>query len=118
MNLRIHVKRIYDGPADDDGFRVLIDRLWPRGFRKEAVRLDAWAKDLAPSTALRKWFAHDPVKFGEFTVRYRRELADRQGAIEELRAAVIGDTLTLVYAAADPVHNHAVVLCKYLQEVV
>lgn len=117
MNLRIQVKRIYDGPADEDGFRVLIDRLWPRGFRKEAVRLDAWAKDLAPSTALRKWFAHDPAKFGEFTVRYRRELADRQGAIEELRAAVIGDTLTLVYAAADPVHNHAVVLCEYLQVV-
>ncbi len=118
MNLRIHLKRIYDGPADEDGFRVLIDRLWPRGLRKEAVRLDAWAKDLAPSTGLRKWFAHDPAKFAEFTVRYRRELADRQGAIEELRAAVIGDTLTLVYAAADPVHNHAVVLCKYLQEVV
>lgn len=118
MSLRIRVKRIYDAPAVEDGFRVLIDRLWPRGLRKEAVRLDAWAKALAPSTALRKWFAHDPAKFGEFTVRYRRELADRQGAIEELRAAVVSDTLTLLYAASDPVHNHAVVLRKYLREVV
>ena len=118
MNVRIHVKRIYDDPADEDGFRVLIDRLWPRGLRKEAARLDAWNKDLAPSTALRKWFAHDPAKFGQFTVRYRRELADRRGAIEELRAVIIGDTLTLVYAASDPVHNHAVVLCDYLHEVV
>lgn len=117
MNLRIRVKRIHDDPADEDGFRVLIDRLWPRGLRKEAAHLDYWAKDLAPSTALRKWFAHEPAKFGEFAVRYRRELADRQGAIEEMRAAVVGDTLTLLYAASDPVHNHAVVLCDYLHDV-
>ncbi|MEE8155781.1 MAG: DUF488 family protein [Phycisphaerales bacterium] len=116
MSLRIRVKRIYDAPSDEDGYRVLIDRLWPRGIRKEAARLDAWKKALAPSTELRKRFAHDPAKFEDFTARYRLELEDRQGAIEELRTAVIGDTLTLVYAAADSVHNHAVVLRDYLQE--
>lgn len=116
MSLRIRVKRIYDAPSDEDGYRVLIDRLWPRGIRKEAARLDAWKKALAPSTELRKRFAHDPAKFEDFAARYRLELEDCQGAIEELRLAVIGDLLTLLYAAADPVHNHAVILRDYLQE--
>ena len=116
LSLRIRVKRIYDAPSDEDGYRVLIDRLWPRGIRKEAARLDAWKKALAPSTELRKRFAHDPAKFGDFSARYRLELEDRHGAIEELRLEVIGDLLTLLYAAADPVHNHAVILRDYLQE--
>ncbi len=116
LSLRIRVKRIYDAPSDEDGYRVLIDRLWPRGIRKEDARLDAWKKALAPSTELRKRFAHDPAKFEDFAARYRLELEDCQGAIEELRLAVIGDLLTLLYAAADPVHNHAVVLRDYLQE--
>ncbi len=116
MDLRIQIKRVYDAPSKEDGFRVLIDRLWPRGISKEAARLDAWAKELAPSTALRKQFAHDPARFAEFTERYRAELADRQDAVKEFQASVIGETLTLLYAAADPVHNHAVVLRDYLDE--
>lgn len=116
MDLEIRIKRIYDDPADDDGFRVLIDRLWPRGISKDAAQLDAWAKELAPSTELRKQFAHDPARFAEFTKQYQAELADRQDAIEEFKAAVVCDTLTLLYAAADPVHNHAVVLRDYLMQ--
>ncbi len=116
MSLQIHVKRIHDAPSDEDGYRILIDRLWPRGISKEAARLDGWKKDLAPSTELRKWFARDPAKFEDFTDRYRLELADRQGAIKELKSEINGDTLTLLYASADPVHNHAVLLRVYLQE--
>lgn len=116
MDLRIQIKRVYDAPSKEDGFRVLIDRLWPRGITKEAAHLDTWAKDLAPSTALRRQFAHDPARFAEFTEQYRAELAGRRDVIEEFQAAVVGDTLTLLYAAADPVHNHAVVLRDYLDE--
>ncbi len=116
LSVRIRMKRVYEAPGDEDGFRVLVDRLWPRGLRKEAARLDAWAKDLAPSSELRRWFAHDPAKFIEFTARYRRELAGHRGAIEQLLSAATDDTLTLLYAAKDPVHNHAVVLRAYLDE--
>ena len=116
MSSRIRVKRAYDAPAPEDGFRVLIDRLWPRGLRKEDAHLDTWAKDLAPSSPLRQWFDHDPAKFAAFTNRYRRELSDHQNDVEELLAAAADRQMTLLYAAADPVHNHAVVLRAYLDE--
>ncbi len=114
--MRIKTKRIYDPPAEDDGFRVLIDRLWPRGVRKDAAGIDHWAKDLAPSTELRQWFNHDPSRFDAFADRYRAELADRRGLIDELLAAARGRDMTLLYAAKDTVHNHAPVLRAYLTQ--
>ncbi len=108
----VKLKRAYDPPARGDGWRVLVERLWPRGVRKQALALDAWEKDLAPSHALRKWFAHDPARWAEFQRRYRRELAepparDRLRALVELAAT---RTVTLVFAARDVEHNNAVAL--------
>jgi uncharacterized protein YeaO (DUF488 family) len=109
----IQLKRVYEPPSRADGYRVLVDRLWPRGIAKEALKLDAWAKDLAPSTGLRRWFAHDPAKWGEFRKRYRAELS-RAGAgkivRELLTSARRAKTVTLLYGAKDREHNEAVVL--------
>lgn len=115
MKFEVRIKRVHDEPTEADGYRVLIDRLWPRGVTKGAARLDDWAKDLAPSTELRTWFGHDPAKFDEFAEQYRSELAADHDAIKALRSNVTGGVLTLIYAAADPVHNHAVVLRDVLQ---
>ncbi|MFZ1019082.1 MAG: DUF488 domain-containing protein [Candidatus Cybelea sp.] len=111
--IEIKLKRAYDEPAAGDGFRVLVDRLWPRGISKERLQLDAWAKDLAPSTELRKWFAHDPARWAEFVKRYRAELtqsgaADAVAAL--LESAKRSKTITLLYGARDREHNEAVVL--------
>ncbi|MHB8141731.1 MAG: DUF488 domain-containing protein [Vulcanimicrobiaceae bacterium] len=113
MTLMIQLKRAYDKPVRDDGFRILVDRLWPRGVRKEDLRLDTWAKALAPSTTLRQWFAHDPARWTEFCKRYRAELASANASetIEELlKLARSAKTITLVYAAKDTEHNEAIVL--------
>ncbi|MHC5113639.1 MAG: DUF488 domain-containing protein [Planctomycetota bacterium] len=112
--MSIRIKRIYDEPSDDDGYRVLVDRLWPRGVRKDAAGLDAWAKGVAPSPELRKTFGHAPERFEEFTELYRAELDDLAHEIETLLADVPGNTLTLLYAARDRQHNHAIVLREYL----
>lgn len=113
MPVTVALKRAYDRPARDDGFRVLVDRLWPRGVKKADLHLDAWAKTLAPSTELRKWFGHDPEKWSEFRKRYRSELA-RSGAAEtaaDILAQAKGTkVVTLVYGARDTEHNEAVVL--------
>jgi len=111
--MKIVIKRAYDTPADD-GYRVLVDRLWPRGVRKEAAALDEWDKDVAPSTELRQWFGHDPAKFEEFRARYEAELAASDAPQQLLERAAGHDTLTLIYAAKDPECNHAVVLRDYL----
>lgn len=111
----VRTKRIYDPPKKSDGYRVLIDRLWPRGIKKDAARLDAWRKDLAPSTELRQWFDHDPAKFEAFAKRFAAELAGRPGAIEGLLADAGGKTITLLYAAKDTEHNHAVLLRDMLE---
>jgi len=116
MPLAIRIKRAYDPPEPTDGFRVLIDRLWPRGIRKEDARLDLWAKDIAPSPALRQWYQRDPAKFAEMRNRYRRELEQNRPAVDALLAAVQGDTLTLVYASRDTEHNHANVLREFLEK--
>jgi uncharacterized protein YeaO (DUF488 family) len=109
------IKRVYDAPAAADGLRILVDRVWPRGVSKQAAALDAWAKELAPSTALRQWFAHDPDKFPEFTKRYHAELDGLRGAIEAYLAEWTDHkTVTLVYSARDAQHNQAVVLRGYL----
>lgn len=108
----IQLKRAYDKPARGDGFRILVDRLWPRGIKKEDLRLNAWAKTLAPSTELRKWFAHDPSKWPEFRKRYRAELSASAATktIRELLTAAKGRTITLLYGAKDREHNEAIVL--------
>ena len=119
--MTFQIKRIYDDVAADDGCRVLVDRLWPRGVSTERARLDAWLKEVAPSPALRAWWNHDPARLDEFSARYRAELegdAATQRAVDELRqlAAHNPPTTTLLYGAKDPHVNHARVLADYLAE--
>jgi len=116
--MKIQLKRAYDEPDSSDGFRVLVDRLWPRGKKKEALRLDLWAKALSPSTELRKWFGHDPSRWPEFRQRYLAELKtpEKKDAIDQLLQAARGyPVLTLVYGAKDTEHNEAVVLQSFLE---
>lgn len=112
--MKIVIKRVYDEPSEADGYRVLVDRLWPRGVKKETLALDEWCKDIAPSTELRKWFAHDPAKFEEFAARYISELEASEVPKALLARAKGSATLTLVYAAKDPKVSHATVLQDYL----
>jgi len=109
-------KRIYEDPSDDDGYRVLVDRLWPRGVSKEEAQLDEWLKDIAPSTELRKWFDHDPDKFGEFAKRYKGELTNRAEAVDHLLETAGKQQVTLLYAAKDDIHNHVKVLNDFLDD--
>jgi uncharacterized protein YeaO (DUF488 family) len=111
----VRLKRAYEPPAATDGYRVLIDRLWPRGVARRAARLDEWARELAPSTELRRWFAHDPARFAEFRHRYTVELSEQEGKLRELRRRAREGTLTLVYSARDAEHNDAVVLAELLR---
>jgi uncharacterized protein YeaO (DUF488 family) len=111
----IRLKRAYERTAASDGERILIDRLWPRGVTREEARLDEWAAELAPSTALRRWFAHDPGRFEEFRRRYIDELAGHESKLRELRQRARRGTVTLVYAARDGEHNDAVVLAEVLR---
>lgn len=108
----IRIKRIYDKPAKDDGIRVLVDRLWPRGVSKEDAQLDEWLKDVAPSTELREWFDHKPERFEEFAKRYEHELHANPAMGELKKLAAKASTLTLLYGAKDPQINHAVVLLR------
>lgn len=112
----IGVKRAYEAPAAKDGYRVLVDRLWPRGLAKEGAKLDAWLKEIAPSTELRKWFGHDPEKWPEFKRRYFEELDGRDQALQELLAKVRAGHVTLLYGARDERHNQAVALREYLEK--
>ncbi|MFC7878932.1 DUF488 domain-containing protein [Isoptericola sp. NPDC057391] len=113
--MTITVKRVYDDPGPDDGARVLVDRLWPRGISKDHARLDRWCKEVAPSTDLRTWFHHDPDRFEEFERRYRAELADNP-EVPELAGLGAGDRrLTLLYSARDTEHNQALVLRDVLE---
>jgi uncharacterized protein YeaO (DUF488 family) len=113
MNVR--VKRVYEAPEGADGYRVLIDRLWPRGVSRERAALAEWDRALPPSTALRRWFDHDPSRFEEFRRRYIEELRDQRPRIAELRRRAREGTLTLVYSARDTEHNDAVVLAEILR---
>jgi uncharacterized protein YeaO (DUF488 family) len=110
----LHIKRAYDAPAAEDGQRILVDRLWPRGLSKEKAHLDHWAKEVAPSDALRHWFGHDPDKWDEFRSRYHAELRANDAAVAALRAQIGGKPATLLYAAHDTEHNNAVVLRDFL----
>jgi uncharacterized protein YeaO (DUF488 family) len=111
----VRIKRAYQPPAASDGYRVLIDRLWPRGVRREGAGLDERAQELAPSSDLRRWFGHDPDRFGEFRRRYTAELAGQEEKLRELRRRARQGTLTLVYGAHDEEHNDAVVLAEILR---
>jgi uncharacterized protein YeaO (DUF488 family) len=111
----LQVKRVYDDPEPADGFRVLVDRLWPRGLSKERAAIDLWCKEVAPSTDLRAWFGHQPDRFTEFAVRYVDELGNNP-AVGQLREVIVKrPTSTLVYGAKDEASNHAVVLADYLR---
>ena len=109
----IRIKRVYDPPDEADGTRVLVDRLWPRGLRKENATLTLWLKEIAPSPELRKWFGHDPARWTEFSRRYRAELERNDEAVARLADLSKRGPLTLLYAAHDTVHNHAPVLAAY-----
>ncbi len=106
----IQLKRIYDPPARSDGYRVLVDRVWPRGVTKRGAALDEWMKEIAPSTALRTWFAHRAERWGAFHARYRRELEQHGAQLATLRARAAKGGVTLLYGAKDTEHNQAVVL--------
>ncbi|WP_298354548.1 DUF488 family protein [Rhodoblastus sp.] len=108
--LDIRIKRAFEKASGDDGLRVLVDRLWPRGLRKEDAAIDLWLKELAPSAELRIWFGHDPVRWEEFRRRYLAELAPKSALLDEIRRSAAGRKLTLIYAAKDQAHNQAVVL--------
>lgn len=107
---QVRIKRAYEPAANEDGARILIDRLWPRGIKKEALQLSEWNRDLAPSTELRKWFNHDPSLWGEFQQRYKAELAEHQEALQALRERARKEVICLVYGARDEAHNNAVVM--------
>jgi|GEM_PF-37654 len=109
-------RRVYDAPSPEDGYRVFIDRLWPRGIKKEALAMDAWAKDVAPSPALRKWFGHRPERWAEFCRRYRAELDGRGDLLRTLAIKTRDRPVTFLIAARQPVHNHAVALLAYLRD--
>jgi uncharacterized protein YeaO (DUF488 family) len=113
----VRLKRAYEPSSRADGYRVLVERLWPRGLKKQDAHFDAWLKDVAPSDALRKWFGHDPSRFGEFRERYRKELRAEpaQDALDARARRADKATVTLVYAAHDETHNSAVVLAKELE---
>ena len=115
LDMDIALKRAYEPAAGSDGYRVLVDRLWPRGVSRERARIDEWARDLAPSNELRTWFGHDPARFHEFRRRYVLELEGQTARLRDLRRIARQGRLTLVYAARDPEHNDAVVLADVLR---
>lgn len=111
----IRVKRVYEQPSDQDGYRILVDRFWPRGLRKSEARLDLWIKEIAPENRLRKWFSHDPEKWEEFRKCYLKELEQKEEYVQELLGKAREKDLTLLYAAKDETFNNATVLKEYLE---
>ncbi len=112
----VKLKRVYEPPDREDGKRILIDRLWPRGIKKEDAKIDEWIKEIAPSTELRKWFSHDPVKWPEFRRRYRKELKDMSDVVTRLTEQAKRSTITLLFAAKDAAHANAVVLKEVIDQ--
>lgn len=113
--MQVWLKRAYEQPGDNDGYRILVDRIWPRGVSKEKLKLDAWLKELAPSAELRRWFGHDPEKWNEFKHRFFVELDGCKTAMEELLFFTKKGQVTLIFAAHDEKHNNAVALKEYLE---
>lgn len=114
--MKVRLKRVYETFEDDDGFRVLVDRLWPRGMKKEDIKLDYWASDLAPTNELRKWFGHDVKKWNEFKKRYMNELEANSEYVHELLSMSDKSILTLLYSAKNRDYNQAVVLKKFIED--
>ncbi|MCO5948606.1 DUF488 domain-containing protein [Mucilaginibacter flavidus] len=113
--MKINIKRVYEAPAKEDGVRILVDRLWPRGLTKEKAAVDTWLKEIAPSTELRKWFGHKPAKWVEFKKRYHQELKENNEQVLLLKEQLKRGTVTLVYGAKDEKHNEALVLKEFYQ---
>lgn len=114
-SLRLRVKRIYEPPSAEDGARLLVDRLWPRGLKTKEVPLDGWIKDVAPSSELRRWFGHDAARWREFHRRYFKELDEKSDACRAIARQARRGTVTLLYSARDVEHNNAVALADYLR---
>jgi uncharacterized protein YeaO (DUF488 family) len=114
----LQVKRVYDPPSNEDGVRVLVDRLWPRGLTKATAAVDLWLKDISPSVDLRRWFNHDPSRWTEFMQRYADELEKKKPAVAALAGAVRRGRVTLLFGARDPQHNNATALFYYLNRVI
>lgn len=112
---KVRLKRVYDEPSEDDGARILVERLWPRGMTKDRAAIDLWLKEIAPSPELRRWFGHDPAKWGEFQRRYRAELEANEEAVRTLCDWIRKGPVTLVYAAKDEERNSAALLKAYLE---
>ena len=110
LTANIALKRAYEPPSEADGMRILVDRLWPRGVTKKAAAIDRWDKEVAPSTELRKWFGHEPARWTEFQRRYRAELKSNKDQLEAIRTLAQAGPVTLIYAAHDTAHSHAIVL--------
>ena len=115
FKMSFKIKRAYEVPARDDGVRILVDRIWLRGVSKAAARIDQWRKELAPSTALRKWFGHDPARWAEFKRRYFAELETQRESLDEVRTLAKDKTVTLIYSAKDAEHNQAVALREFFK---
>ena len=111
----IKTRRIYDKPEADDGFRILVDRIWPRGLKKNNIKIDLWQKDIAPSASLRKWFNHDSKKWNEFKSRYYEELKDKQEIVKLFLEKAEQGTITLLYSSKEEKYNNAIALKEYLQ---
>ncbi len=112
----VKIKRVYDDFSPDDGKRFLVERLWPRGIKREELKIDGWLKDLAPSTQLRKWFGHVPQRWEEFRTKYMSELDENQRYLQPILEAIKSDNVTLLYSAKDVKHNGALVLKEYLED--
>jgi uncharacterized protein YeaO (DUF488 family) len=110
----VNIKRIYDPPSPGDGTRILVDRLWPRGIKKDVAGIDEWMKEIAPSDELRKWFGHEPTKWEEFRKRYKAELRGKKDMLDRIRSLAAKGKVTLLFAAKDAEHNNAVVLKEVL----
>lgn len=116
MKHQIKIKRIYDTPLVDDGLRILVDRLWPRGISKEKAHIDYWEKEIAPSNELRKWFGHKPEHFKEFENKYIKELKQQNELLKKIKDLSVEQTVTLIYSAKDTKMNQAVILKKVLED--
>ena len=116
MTKQIQIKRIYEHPLPEDGYRMLVDRLWPRGVKKETAKLDEWNKMLAPSVDLRKWYDHKPERFKEFQSKYKAELKKMKEELNRVKEIARHSEITLLYGAKDPLNNHAVVLLNVLKK--
>jgi uncharacterized protein YeaO (DUF488 family) len=110
----IQIKRVYDPPSPKDGKRILVDRLWPRGIKKEKLKMDEWLKEIAPSDLLRKWFSHDPRKYEEFKKRYTEELEDKSEILKRIKSEAKRRRVTILFSAKDTEHNNAMVLKELL----